>query len=429
MPTEIVLKNNVNNVSRTAQNLIGSEIIKLAGEIKEKISNGEKIYNLTIGDFDSKIFPIPTEFREEIVNAYRNYETNYPDASGVKELRNSVSDFLKKFGKLNYNSDEILISGGARPLIFALYQTLLDKDDKVVFPVPSWNNNHYTYLSHANAKEVETLAENKFMPTANELKPHLKDATLLALCSPLNPTGTMFDKDELEEICELIIKENESRGEGQKPLYLMYDQIYWTLAFGEVEHVNPVTINPKMRNYTIFIDGMSKAFAATGVRVGWAMGPENIISKMKAILTHIGAWSPKPEQIAAAKYLANFNSVAEYINKMNERVKFRLMKFHNGIQQLKNEGFPVDSIAPEGAIYLTVKLQLKGFQTKEGKILQNSNDITQFLINEAKIALVPFSAFGAHNSEWFRLSVGTCPSQDIEPILSNLKNAIEALTF
>lgn len=429
MPAEIIEKHTKNIVSKTAQNLIGSEIIKLAGEIREKISKGEKIYNLTIGDFDSNLFPIPAEFREEIIKAYRQNETNYPDASGVADLRIAVAGYLKKFGKINYGSDEILISAGARPLIFGLYQTLIDKDDKILYPVPSWNNNHYSYLSHAQAIEVETKVENKFMPLASELKPYMKDATLLALCSPLNPTGTMFGKEELEEICDLIIEENKRRGSKQKPLYLMYDQIYWALTFGETEHYNPVTLKPEMKNYTIFIDGMSKAFSSTGVRVGWAAGPSEIISKMKTILTHVGAWSPKPEQVAAAKYLSNHEAVLAYINKMNERVKFRLMKFHNGFQQLKKEGFPVDSIAPEGAIYLTVKLQLKGFQTADGKILQSGNDISDFLINTAKIGLVPFSAFGAHNSDWYRLSVGTCPSADIEPILHNLKDALETLSF
>ncbi|NUM32484.1 MAG: pyridoxal phosphate-dependent aminotransferase [Bacteroidetes bacterium] len=429
MPSEIIVKNKTNIVSKTAQNLIGSEIIKLAGEIKDKISKGEKIYNLTIGDFDSNLFPIPSEFREEIIKAYRLNETNYPDASGVYDLRNAVSGYLAKFGKLQYNADEILISAGARPLIFSMYQTLIDKDDKIIYPVPSWNNNHYSYLSHAQVIEIETKAENKFMPLASELEPYLKDATLLALCSPLNPTGTMFDKDELEEICDLILEENNRRGSDKKPLYLMYDQIYWALTFGETKHHNPVTLRPEMKNYTIFIDGMSKAFAATGVRVGWASGPAEIISKMKAILTHIGAWAPKPEQIAAAKYLSNHEAVSSYISKMNERVQFRLLKFHMGFQQLKNEGFPVDSVAPEGAIYLTVKLQLKGFQTDDGFILETGKDISEFLINTAGVGLVPFSAFGANNHDWFRLSVGTCPSSDIEPILLNIKNALKTLSF
>jgi len=193
-------------VSDMAENLIGSEIIKLAGEIHEKIRKGERIFNYTIGDFDPKIFPIPAELTEEIVKAYQQHQTNYPAANGMPELRKTVASFLQSRQGLSYSPDEILISGGARPLIYATYLTLLDKGDTVVFPVPSWNNNHYCHLSQAKAVFVETKPENNFMPTAEELRPHLKDATLLSLCSPLNPTGTVFSKHQLEVICDLVLK-------------------------------------------------------------------------------------------------------------------------------------------------------------------------------------------------------------------------------
>ena len=124
-------------VSLMAETLIGSEIIKIAAEVHEKIKKGEKIYNFTIGDFDPKIFPIPQELEKEIVAAYHDKQTNYPAAPGIIELRKAVSAFLKKYEELDYNSDEILISAGARPLIYAAYITLLDAGDTVLFPVPS----------------------------------------------------------------------------------------------------------------------------------------------------------------------------------------------------------------------------------------------------------------------------------------------------
>ena len=142
-------------VSEMAENLIGSEIIKLAGEINDKIRQGEKIYNFTIGDFDPNLFPIPQELQQEIINAYTDKHTNYPVANGMPELRKEVAAFLQERQGLSYTADEILIAGGARPIIYATYITLIDKGDKVVFPVPSWNNNHYCHLSHANAVFVE----------------------------------------------------------------------------------------------------------------------------------------------------------------------------------------------------------------------------------------------------------------------------------
>ena len=193
-------------VSEMAENLVGSEIIKLAGEVKEKIKQGEKIYNLTIGDFNPKIFPIPAELKNEIIKAYQNDETNYPAANGILELRESVSHYLHTREGLEYEADQILISGGARPLIYATYQTILDPGDTVLFPVPSWNNNHYSHLTRTKSIVVETKEENNFMTTAAELKPYISEANLIAVCSPLNPTGTTFTESDLEGICDLILK-------------------------------------------------------------------------------------------------------------------------------------------------------------------------------------------------------------------------------
>lgn len=415
-------------VSEKAKNLVGSEIIKLAGEVKEKIKQGKKIYNLTIGDFDPKVFPIPSQLKDLILEAYKNGETNYPEANGVVELRKAVSKYLSVFGGLNYSADEILISGGARPLIYSIFQTLVDPGETVIFPVPSWNNNHYTYLTHAKSVVIETKPENRFMPTVQELKPYVSEATLLAICSPLNPTGTMFSRKDLEDICDLILEENAKR-KGRKPLYLMYDQIYWALQFGNESHVDPVSLRPEMRNYTVFVDGMSKAFAATGVRVGWSFGPKLIIDKMKAILTHIGAWAPKAEQVAAATYLNQTEDVKSFIEEINERLARRLSAFHNGFQELKKNGFAVDSISPMGAIYLTVKFELIGKRTPDGTLLLSTRDITSYLLDAAGLAIVPFYAFGSDTeSPWYRLSVGTCKSEEIALIFQSLNEALSALS-
>jgi aspartate aminotransferase len=415
-------------VSKMAETLKGSEIIKLAGEIKAKIAQGENIYNLTIGDFNPEIFPIPETLTEEIIAAYKNGHTNYPASNGVQELRESVSRFLHTRQGLEYDANQILISGGARPLIYAIYQTIIDPGDTVVFPVPSWNNNHYTHLSRGKAVFIETKSKNNFMPTAEDLKPYISKANLIALNSPLNPTGTTFGFKELEAICEMIIEENRKRGEYKKPVYLMYDQIYWALTYGDTEHFDPVSLVPEMKNYTIYVDGLSKAFAATGVRVGWAFGPQKIIDKMKAILGHVGAWAPKAEQVAVAKYLQNDTEIDNYLAHFKTEISTRLQAFYEGFKKLNALGYNIDAIPPQAAIYLTVKINLTGKTTEKGEKLNNMADVTAFLLNEAKLALVPFYAFGAgKNSPWFRLSVGTVNKEEIPLIFEQLQNAIEKL--
>ena len=422
------LKKAFGKLSNLAETLIGSEIVRLGADIKEKMKGGQKIYNFTIGDFDSSVFPVPQKFEQEIVEAYRNKFTTYPPADGILSLRESVSTFIKEREGLDYNSNEILIAAGGRPLIYALYRALVDRDDKVIYSVPSWNNNHYVHFVEGRHQVIETTAENNFMPSAEDIQPHIQDAVLIALCSPLNPTGTVFKKDELEKICDMVLEENMRRSDEEKKLYVMYDQMYWTLTFGDTKHYNPVGLRPEMKEYTIFIDGISKAFAATGVRVGWALGPEYVLAKMKAINSHVGAWSPMAEQHATAKFLLQKDAIDDYLLHYKKELKERLQLIYDGFQKLKAEGFTVDACAPQAAIYLTIQISLAGKTTGDGKILATQSDVTSYILDEAKLAVVPFYAFGASkNSDWYRLSVGTCKKEEIPEMLEKLKGVLEKL--
>ncbi len=414
--------------SHLAETLISSEIVRLGGIIKEKIKAGDHIYNYTIGDFDTSQFPIPAELLNEIINAYKEGFTNYPAAEGEQDLRVAIGSFIQKNEGLTYSPQEILVSCGGRPLIYSIFRSIVDKGDKVIYPVPSWNNNHYTHFTEGEHILIEATRENNFMPTAAQIAPHVKGATLLALCSPLNPTGTVFGKEELEAVCDLVIAENESRGAEEKKLYVMFDQIYWTLTFGNTIHYNPVSLRPKMRDYTVFVDGISKAFAATGVRVGWSMGPQELLSKMKAINSHVGSWAPMAEQKAVARFLTNETAVEKYLIHFKKEVEERLTNLYKGFSQLKKEGHHIDAIVPQAAIYLTVQINLVGKKTKEGKLLDQQESVTEYILNEAKLALVPFGIFGAgKESNWYRLSVGCCKKEDIDVVINKLRSALEKL--
>src|SRR5690554_707254 len=411
-----------------ADELKGSEIIKLAFEIRAKIAAGNKIYNYTIGDFDPAVFPIPKALEDNIADAYKAKHTNYPPSNGVLPLRESLSHFIESKQGLKYAPNEFLVSAGGRPLIYAAFQTIVDPEDKVIFPVPSWNNNHYTSLTRSTPITIVTKPENNFMPTAAELEPHIADATLIALCSPLNPTGTVFSKSELEKICNLVIEENKRREGIRKPLYMMYDQIYWQICFGQTVHHDPVSVNPEMRPYTIYVDGISKAFSATGVRVGWAFGPEHIIRKMATLLGHIGAWSPKPEQIATANFLEDVPAVDSFMKDFKVALNMRLQKFYEAFASMRDEGLPVDAIEHQAAMYLTVKIDLIGKSTPDGKMIESIPDTTPYLLDEAGLAIVPFTSFGAPDGNpWYRLSVGTTKAEDISVVIDNLKTAIKRL--
>ncbi len=416
-------------LSQLSETLIGSEIVKLGGEIREKIRQGEHIYNFTVGDFDPSIFPIPKELEDAIVEAYRNHFTNYPAAEGNLDLREAIVSFIKNEEKLDYGINEILVASGGRPLIYAAFRAICDKGDKVIYAVPSWNNNHYTHFVGGQHLVVETSEANHFMPTARDIAPHIREATLISLCSPQNPTGTTFRRDELAAICDMVVEENARRGAKEKKLYVMFDQMYWHLTYGDIRHYDPVSLNPSMRDYTIYIDAISKIFAATGVRVGWSMGPATIINKMKAILTHVGAWAPMAEQKAVAHYLSNRECIHEFLSKFKKEIEERLRLIYEGFTQLKSEGLSVNCIAPEAAIYLTIQINLVGRRTEEDKKLENQSDVTAYILNEANLAVVPFYAFGADmSSTWYRLSVGTCKKEEIPVMIDKLREALKKLS-
>ena len=416
-------------LSKTAQELIPSGIRKISDKVNERIEKGEKIFNLTIGDFSPKVFPIPSVLKEEIKKAYDEAQTNYPPSNGVAVLREAVSKYIKERGGFNYGKDEIVIGSGARPLTYTLMKALVNPGEKIIYPAPSWNNNCYVQLIDAVPVTVLTKFENNFVPTADEIKPYISDAALIALNSPQNPSGTVFTKDELKKVLDLIVDENKKRAkENRKPLYVFYDMIYWILVYGDTKHYNPVELNPEIRDYIIFIDGISKCFAATGVRLGWAFGPKPIIKKISAILAHIGAWSPKPEQVATGRFLMNTSAVDEFFDDFKNELFTRLNTFYEGIMKIKDSGYDVDAIYPQGALYLTVKLNLIGKKTADGKVLNSIDDVLGYILEVGKIALVPFYAFGADkDSPWFRLSVGTCSKEEAKEAVKILKETIEKL--
>jgi aspartate aminotransferase len=416
-------------VSASASSLIGSEILKIAAEMRSLRATGRAICDLTVGDFDPRQFPIPERLRAAIIAALDQGETNYPPANGMPELRQAVLRFYARDLGLQYPVESVLIAGGARPLIYCTFRTLCDPGDRIVFPVPSWNNNHYVHLVQGVGVPVECGPQQRFLPTAAQLREQLPGARLLCLNSPLNPTGTAFEPAVLEEICDAVLRENEARERsGDRPLYLMFDHIYWQLCFGGTVHVTPPALAPEMARYTIFIDGISKCFAATGLRVGWGIGPADVMSRMSAVLGHVGAWAPRAEQVATIALLDDPPAMSTYLASFLYGIEARLSRLHAGFQAMRAAGLPVDSIPPMGAIYLTARIHPFGRRTPKGAELLTNEDVRRYVLEAAGIGVVPFQAFGfAHDNGWFRLSVGAASEADIDAALPRLAEALRQL--
>jgi aspartate aminotransferase len=415
-------------LSRLANDIHGSAILQIAADVRALKSQGEEIVDLTVGDFSSKQFRIPRELEDGIVDALRAGESTYPPSNGLEALRLAVGEFYSRRLGLQFQLPSILIAAGARPAIYATYRALVDPGDRVVFAVPSWNNDSYCDLVGAKPVIVECDASTGFLPSADILRPIIRDARLLALNSPLNPTGTAFDADQLAAICDLVLEENARRRAGERPLYVMYDQVYWMITAGGLTHVDPVTLRPAMGPYVVFVDAISKAFAATGLRVGWAVGPADVIKPMSDIVGHVGAWAPRPEQVATARLLADHAAVDRYIDNMRREAGARLDAVHDGLNAMQRDGFPVECIRPQGAIYVSGRFALHGMRTATGDLLETDEDVRRYLLRAAGLAVVPFGAFGMQQDRgWFRLSIGVVSVAQIEAIFPALRRALDTL--
>lgn len=402
--------------SALAENIRTSPILEVAAEIDARKRRGEAIDNLTIGDFDANIFAVPRALRDAVTCAYRAHQTNYPGAAGMPQLRESVAHMLRRLCAVESRADNVIIAGGTRPLIYACYRCVLDPGESALYAVPSWNNAAYAALCGAKTIAVEAHAENAFMPRAPQLEAHLRDASLLALCAPQNPTGTVFAEDNLREICEMVLAENRRRGSARKPLYVLFDQVYWALSFDGAFH-HPLKVCPQIGDYAVFVDGMSKAYAATGMRVGWANGAPALLAKMQSLIAHMGAWAPRPEQVAAAQFLADAACVDAHLTKFRERLLARLHALYDGLRAMQKRGCAVDAIAPQGGIYLSAKFDLGG----------GDESARKHLLEHAKVAALPFSWFGAREANgWFRLSVGACERAQMDGIVGRIESALSA---
>ena len=427
--TSLVRTAGASRVSTMAAGLTVSEILKIAGDIRALVRSGKKICNLTVGDFDPKQFPIPARLESEIGRALERRETNYPPSDGVLELRQAVQRYYHRELGLGYPVESILIAGGARPVIYGIYRTVVEPGDRVVYPLPSWNNNHYIHMLGAVGVPIPCSPAHRFLPTLDDLAPALRSARLVCLNSPLNPSGTAIEPAALKGICEGILEENRRReGTDDRPLFLMYDHVYWPLCVGETKHVTPPELVPEMARYTIMVDGISKAFAATGVRVGWAVGPVDVIERMSAILGHVGAWAPRAEQVATVALLDDPATCADYNEVFISGIQRRLDALYQAFSLMKAHGLPVDAIAPMGAIYLTVRIHPFGKKTALGAALGTNEAVRAWVLEAAQIGMVPFQAFGVpEDTGWFRLSVGAASEAEIAEAMPRLEGALAGL--
>ena len=408
-------------LTRVALQMQGSLILGIAAEVRGMASAGRPIGNLTVGDFDARQFPVPTRLRDGIVAALDDAQTNYPPSEGIIELRRAICAWYQRALGLDVPLDWVVTAAGARPVMYATYRLFLEPGDVLVYCVPSWNNGYYAQLTGATQVRVATTAANNFFPTVDQLREPLSRAKMFTLNSPLNPTGTVIDPERLAEIARLVVEENRRRDrEGLAPLMWMFDQVYWLLTFGGSRHAHPAVLVPEVAPFVVTIDAISKAFAATGLRVGWAVLHPILAERMKSFLGHVGAWAPRPEQVATTGLLGDDAAMASFGTEFREGLQSRLDTLHAGLTRLG-----VEHIAPQGAMYLAVRFDLFGRPGVEGRPMATNEDVRRWLLAAAGVAVVPFQAFDLDEENgWFRMSVGAVSVAALSAALDRLGAAL-----
>jgi aspartate aminotransferase len=401
-------------LNATSRGMQGSMILGIAGEVRAMIAGGAPVCNLTVGDFDPKQFPIPRSLRDAVVAAYDGGQTNYPPAEGIPELRKAVAeDFARRFG-VEIAPEWVIIASGARPVMYGTYRLFLEPGDELCFCVPSWNNGYYGQLTGARMVPIATSPATNFFPTVDQLRPPLRTARLFTLNSPLNPTGTVIDPARLGEIAQLVLDENARRDQaGERPLLWMFDQVYGELVFGTARHAHPCALVPEVAPYVVTIDAVSKCFAATGVRVGWAIMPPYLAERMKAFLGHVGAWAPRPEQYACTALLGDIDGRAAFGREFRAALEERLELLHRRLDALG-----VEHLVPQGALYLSVRFDPRG---------RTNEEVRKWLLARAGLAVVPFQAFDLlEDTGWFRMSVGAASPAQIGAAMDRLEEALRS---
>ena len=413
-------------LSVSVRGLHESGILRITRQVRAMIANGEKVVNLTVGDFDPRYFPIPAVLAREIQDAVARGETNYPTPEGMLPLRQAISDYVFRTAGVRYPLDGIVVCSGGRPVLYGAYRALINPGDKVLYSVPSWQNDSYAWLTGGESLEVQSTAETGFQPTLAQLAPHIPHASMLCICSPGNPTGTVMTESQLKEILVAVVGENKSReAAGRRPLFVLHDQMYGALVSKGQKHVYPAAIVPESARYVISADGVSKAYAGTGLRLGWMLVPPALGARIRDLLSHAGAWAPRAEQSGVANFLNDERAIADFRVEMDERLAAGLGAMSAGFKALENDGYPVNSMDPQGAIYFSVQFRLHG-KSAGGRAITTDEDIRMLLLERAGVAVVPFRAFGVRgDTGWFRLSAGAVSMDEIREMFPRLRAMLD----
>jgi len=355
-------------------------------------------------------FDTPDHIKEAAKKALDRGFTKYTPASGMRELKEAVCRKLKEENGLEYEPDQVLISCGAKHSIFNAILALCDEGDEVILPSPYWvSYPEMIKLAQAKPVIIKTTQENNFKITSQQLEEAISSKTkLFILNSPSNPTGMIYTKDELRIISDIL---TEAR------IYCISDEIYEKIIYDGWKHTSIASLNPRIKELTILVNGVSKTYSMTGWRIGYAAGPKEIIQAMSNLQSHSTSNPTSVSQVAAIAALQSSQGEVRRMVDEFQRRRDHIVKRLNRIPG-------ISCLKPPGAFYAFPDISRIIGKSYNGKIIRDSISLAQLLLYEAKVAVVPGAAFGA--DEHLRFSYATS-MENIDKGLDRVEEFVKKL--
>lgn len=396
-------------ISSRALELQPSATLKITGRAKELQREGKSIISLSAGEPD---FPTPSFICDGAVQAIRNGAHGYTMNTGTPELREAICAKLKRDNELDYNPSQIVCSNGAKQSVGFSLLAMVNPGDEVVIPAPYWvSYPAMTQLAQGIPVPVRTSFEHNYRLTPEQLEEAITDKTrVLILCSPSNPTGSCYSKQDLEGLAEVLRR--------YPNISIISDEIYEYIVFDEA-HISLLNVAPDLKDRVALINGFSKGFAMTGWRLGYLAGPEELV---KAVAKIQSQETSAPSSISQAAGLTAYSGPLDEVLKMRASFKER----RNFMVKQLNSIEGVSCFSPGGAFYVFPDISTYlGSLSPTGTTIESSTDLCLYLLNEAGLALVPGDAFGEPNG--LRMSYAAA-MEDLVEAINRFKHGLAELS-
>ncbi|OGW08757.1 MAG: aspartate aminotransferase [Nitrospinae bacterium RIFCSPLOWO2_12_39_16] len=394
-------------LSKRVSSIKPSPTLEISERAAAMKAEGIDIIGFGAGEPD---FDTPEHIKKAAIDALKKGYTKYTPVSGINALKDAIIAKLQRDNRLAYNREEVIVSCGAKHTLYNIAQAMFEEGMEVIIPAPYWvSYPDIVFLAGGTPVFVDTTEEEGFLLSAEKFERAITKRTrALILNYPSNPTGATYDLDTLEEIARVAVKHN---------IFIISDEIYEKILYTDIHHVSIASLNEKIKELTIVVNGLSKSYSMTGWRLGYAAGQKEIISAMNNIQSQS---TSNPTSFAQYGGVDALNGSQDEVIKMRDEFKNRRDYIVRRLKMMRG----VSCFNPAGAFYVFPKISFYYGKSFKGHTIKNSLDMSDYLLREGRVSVVPGAAFGA--DEYLRLSYATS-MKNIEGGLSRIEEALEKL--